>query len=122
MSSPHTRGPASNRLRLACACLALASFCGYSNGAELPSISADADASVETRPVDIRYDPRVEAWWQVLGWGLTLLVAFLFAAIAIVVFSRRFLGLITPGKRTPTPVEDVWAMQQPPPEADREDS
>ncbi len=59
-----------------------------------------------------------------MGWGLTLLIAFLFAAIAIVVFSRRFLGLLTREKSAPTPSEDVWAMHKPPADfdADADDS
>jgi len=52
---------------------------------------------------------------ETLLWSLVVLVAFFFAAGAIVVFSRRFRTYLTGGRRSdPTPSDDVWQMHKPP--------
>ncbi|MCG8407342.1 MAG: hypothetical protein MI923_19260 [Phycisphaerales bacterium] len=73
-----------------------------------------------SRPATMNDDPRVRAWWQVMGWGLLLIVIAITCSAAIIIFSRRFKKYLTGGASTPTPSDDVWAMHRLPEERDDE--
>ena len=62
-------------------------------------------------------DPRVARWVRALFWSVVLLVVLIFAAIAIVVFSRRYRRYLLRGRQAPTPSDDLWTMHRLPPEA-----
>jgi hypothetical protein len=47
-------------------------------------------------------------------WGVVLLVILVFAAAAIVVFSRRYSAYLARKRSAPTPVDDVWSMHHSP--------
>ena len=64
---------------------------------------------------DIKNDPRVKRWRLSLMYGALLLVIFITAAAAIIVFSRRWRQWVRGGRKTgPTDAADVWAMHQTP--------
>ncbi|MFQ5429867.1 MAG: hypothetical protein ACE5E1_06105 [Phycisphaerae bacterium] len=54
-------------------------------------------------------------------WGVVLIVVFFTAAVAIIVFSRRFQTYVLHKRHPPTPSEDVWLMHQLPPERPGDD-
>jgi len=86
------------------------------NRLTIPICLADAPAE-ESTDVDagtLRDDPRYRRWRFAITWGLVILIMFVTAAAAIVVFSRRFRRWIGREKKVPTPDEDVWAMHKPP--------
>jgi len=64
-----------------------------------------------------RNDPAAIARWsQALFWTIVLLIAFCFAAAAIVVFSRRFRAYLTRRRPEPTQYVDAWSLHRLPPE------
>jgi hypothetical protein len=69
-------------------------------------------SSATTRAATLRDDPRYRRWQNAMTWGLVILITFVTAAAAIVVFSRRFRRWIGREKKKPTPSEDVWAMHK----------
>ncbi len=72
-------------------------------------------ASADSNSGDIKNDPRVKRWRLSLMYGALLLVIFITAAVAIIVFSRRWRQWIRGGRKTgPTDAADVWAMHQMP--------
>lgn len=72
----------------------------------------DNASSTLTRSVNSGEEPRIRAWSQVLGWGFLLVLGFLVAASAIIVFSRRYLAYLSRGVKAPTPDGDVWSMHR----------
>ncbi len=77
--------------------------------AAAPSAAGTASAPATA----LRDDPRLDRWRRVFGWGLLLLVIFVTAAAAIIVFSRRFLSYLRAGEETPpTDSDDVWVMHK----------
>lgn len=69
-------------------------------------------------PATLRHDPRMDRWRRAFGWGLLLMVIFITAAAAIIIFSRRYRAFLQAGDETPaTPSDDVWAMHKLPPDA-----
>jgi len=79
-------------------------------GASLAQVdSADSNSG------GIKNDPRVKRWRLSLMYGALLLVIFITAAAAIIVFSRRWRQWVRGGRKTgPTDAADVWAMHQTP--------
>jgi hypothetical protein len=71
-------------------------------------------ASLPTRK---KTDARVARWVRTLFWSMVLIVVFIFAAIVIVIFSRRYRAYLLRGRTTPTPSEDLWVKHKLPPEA-----
>jgi len=65
-------------------------------------------------PAEMPEDRRVRAWGQTMVWGVVLLVILVFAAAAIVVFSRRYSTCLASKRSAPTPVDDVWLMHDAP--------
>ena len=71
--------------------------------------------SADSNSGDIKNDPRVKRWRLSLMYGALLLVIFITAAAAIIVFSRRWRQWVRGGRKTgPTDAADVWAMHQTP--------
>lgn len=71
--------------------------------------------SADSNSGDIKNDPRVRRWRLSLMYGALLLVIFITAAAAIIVFSRRWRQWVRGGRKTgPTDAADVWAMHQTP--------
>ena len=82
--------------------------------------AAQVDAT-ESNATDIEDDPRVKRWRLTLMYGALLLLIFITAAVAIIVFSRRWRQWIRGGRKTgPTDATDVWAMHREP-EGDEND-
>jgi|GEM_PF-2648912 len=76
----------------------------------------------DSNATDIKDDPRVKRWRLTLLYGALLVVIFITAAAAIIVFSRRWRQWIRGGRKTgPTDATDVWAMHRDP-EVDEDDS
>ena len=68
-------------------------------------------ASVASESNDIKDDPRIKRWRITLLYGAILLIVFITAATAIIVFSRRWRQWIRGGRKAgPTNADDVWAM------------
>jgi hypothetical protein len=67
-----------------------------------------------SQPTELKDDPRYRRWQFTLTWGLVILIAFVTAAVAIVVFSRGFRRWIGREKKAPTASDDVWAMHKAP--------
>jgi hypothetical protein len=82
-------------------------------GASSPSEKPRAASA----PARKKTDPRVARWIRTLYWSLVLIVILLFAAIAIVVFSRRYRAYLLRGRQKPTPSDDIWAMHKLPPDS-----
>ena len=85
---------------------------------ESPGVRAPASSAPTTHPAVKKPDPRVLRWSRAMFLTLVLLVIFLFSALAIMVFSRRYQAYLARGRRRPTPSEDVWSMHQLPPDSD----
>jgi len=82
---------------------------------------AQIDAA-ESNAAEIKDDPRIKRWRLTLMYGALLLIIFITAAAAIIVFSRRWRQWIRGGRKTgPTDATDVWAMHRDP-EVDEDDS
>lgn len=81
----------------------------------LQSRSSSTTPPAATQPAAKKIDPRVLYWSRALFLSLILFVIFTFAALAIIVFSRRYRATLARGQRPPTPSDDVWAMHKPPP-------
>ena len=84
---------------------------------------AESATTTTTQPVTLKDDPRYLRWRMTLTWGLVILIAFVTAAAAIVVFSRSFRRWMGREEKAPTASDDVWAMHKPPanaPELDDE--
>ncbi len=73
-----------------------------------------AERSPTSLPAKMREDSRVRAWWQVMVWGVVLLVILVFATAAIIVFSRRYAAYLATRRSKPTVVDDVWSMHASP--------
>lgn len=73
-----------------------------------------AERQPTSGPDRMREGPRVSAWWQVMVWGVVLLVILVFATAAIIVFSRRYSAYLATKRTGPTPVDDVWSMHKAP--------
>ncbi len=81
-----------------------------------PLLIAQSDATT-SQPASLKDDPRYRRWQFSLTWGLVILIAFVTAAAAIVVFSRGFRRWIGRERKAPTASEDVWAMHKAPDDA-----
>ena len=86
---------------------------GESSTSTTPS-SQHAESQTAAPPATLKDDPRYRRWQFTLTWGLVILIAFVTAAAAIVVFSRGFRRWIGREKKAPTASDDVWAMHKPP--------
>ncbi|MCB9857546.1 MAG: hypothetical protein H6818_17835 [Phycisphaerales bacterium] len=85
---------------------------------------APANPQATTAPATLKDDPRYQRWRMTITWSLVILIAFVTAAAAIVVFSRGFRRWIGRERKAPTASEDVWAMHKIPenlPDLDEED-
>lgn len=93
--------------------------------ASTPALAqADIASQPTTNPVSLKDDPRYRRWQLTLMWSLVILIAFVTAAAAIVVFSRSFRRWIGREEKAPTASDDVWAMHKAPknlPDLDDED-
>lgn len=81
-----------------------------------PLLFAQSDATT-SQPASLKDDPRYRRWQFTITWGLVIVIAFVTAAAAIVVFSRGFRRWIGRERKTPTASEDVWAMHKAPDDA-----
>jgi len=80
----------------------------------LPLAQAAPASAPSSQPVGLKDDPRYQRWRVTITWSLVILIAFVTAASAIVVFSRRFRRWLGREETKPTSSEDVWAMHKAP--------
>ena len=78
----------------------------------------DGPVDAPEAPTALQNDLQYRRWRVAMTWGLVILITFLTAAAAIVVFSRRFQRWIVRERKRPTPDGDVWAMHKIPDEMD----
>lgn len=82
--------------------------------------TSDTPIDSPEAPLSGTSDSGFQAWPEVLGWGVVLVLAFVFAALTICVFSRRFRTYLFRGTRTPTSSEDAWSMHKLPEPLDQQ--
>jgi hypothetical protein len=82
--------------------------------------SASGSPVPTSRPAKLMQDRRVKRWAKAFSWTTILLLIFVVAAIAIVVFSRRFKEYLIRPKAKPTEYVDAWQMYRLPTEAKEE--
>jgi len=119
------RAGLSARLRIA-----LVAMCAIllSTPARATPVTATPDGSIATsqptsNPADaLKKDPRYQRWRVSLTWGLIILITFVTAAAAIIVFSRGFRRWVVRDEKRPTADDDVWAMHKSPDLPDDDDA
>ncbi|MCA9255543.1 MAG: hypothetical protein KDA33_07885 [Phycisphaerales bacterium] len=86
-----------------------------------PDTSIAASQPTSSPAEALKKDPRYQRWRVSLTWGLIILITFVTAAAAIIVFSRGFRRWIVREQKQPTADDDVWAMHRSPEVTDEDD-
>lgn len=82
---------------------------------------ATADGSTATQPARMADDPRLYRLGHTVLWSLVLLLVFISAAIAIIVFSRRYRQYLSQStQHEKTEYVDVWKLHKVPQNLDIE--
>lgn len=109
------------------ACLGSLAFVAPVHADRVSSLLAQVSPATapSSQPASLKDDPRYRRWRVTITWSLVILIAFVTAAAAIIVFSRGFRRWMGREQHKPTASEDVWAMHRTPdepPELDGDDA